>query len=99
MKELLEKYAELKEAEKQIKGQLDELNPQIVELMEKKQVEEVELTGAGKFSLVGKRKWAYPRLIEELELDLKDKKKEAEQTGEATYSESYYLKFSPIKND
>jgi len=89
-KELFERYAELKAAEKEIKTEIDELNPQVMEEMGDN--EEVE-TEFGKFTRASRRKWTYPPAIKTAEDDLKVAKKTAEQVGDATYEENYYLLF------
>lgn len=90
MKELFEKYAQLKKAEKELATEIAALAPKIIEAMGDN--EEVT-TDNGLFALGHRRKWQYPADIEAEEKRVKELKKEAEQAGIADYEETTCLIF------
>jgi len=87
-KELLEKYAHLKQVVAEAEVELDELKPQIVEMMGDN--EEVQ-TDFGKFLLNKRRSWTYPEPLVEREKQLKVDQKLAQQLGTASYEEQKVL--------
>lgn len=95
-KELFITYAKLKAAEKELKAQIDEMSPQVLEAMGDN--DEVELEGYGTFVRANRRSWTYPQPIQQAEADLKVAKKTSEQTGEASYEENPYLRFNIAKD-
>jgi len=98
-KQILESYAELKLKAKELDAQLEELNPQVLEIMKESAVEEIEIGDLGKLTMASRRTWVYPEFIQEKEKELKKEKKEAEQTGSADYSEKHYVMFKEAKVD
>lgn len=96
-KTILESYAELKLKAKEIEVQLDELNPQVLEIMKEDALEEVEVGDLGKLTMASRRTWTYPEVIQTKEKELNAEKKEAEQTGSADYTEKHYVLFKEAK--
>lgn len=92
-KETLRRYAELKNQEKLIADEIKKLQPEILNPMIDKQAEEIE-TEWGTFVLANRKKYKYPEAIIGADEALKIAKKEAEQTGDATYENNYYIKFN-----
>lgn len=93
-KKLFEKYAELKIKANEIDAEIELLAPQVLDEMKDHDQINSEL---GSFSKSSRRMWIYPEPIKQMEESLKASKKRSEQTGEATYAENIYLKFSPTK--
>jgi len=96
-KDILNKYAYLKLKVKALEEEMDELNPQVLEIMKESAVEEIEVGDLGKLTMASRRTWIYPEFIQEKEKELKREKKEAEQTGTADYSEKHYVLFKEAK--
>lgn len=96
-KDILNKYAELKLKAKALDQELEELNPQVLEIMKESAVEEIEVGELGKLTMASRRTWVYPEFIQTKEKELKQAKKEAEQTGTADYSEKHYVMFKEVK--
>ena len=87
-KELLAKYAELKQIVTEAEAQLDELKPQVIEMMGDNDAIETDF---GTFSLSKRRTWTYSPAITEREKQLKVDKKLEEQLGTAQYVENPIL--------
>lgn len=88
----LKEYAKLKIEEKAIKARIDELNPLILEDIQKSGADEVP-TSMGTFTLSSRRTYKYPDEIVNMELSLKEKKTEAEAKGTATPVDKEYIIF------
>ncbi|MBU1122365.1 MAG: hypothetical protein KKF54_06705 [Candidatus Omnitrophica bacterium] len=82
---------------------------QIKELSEKARLMEIEVieemgefdevkTGDGAFYLVARKKWKYPKTIEEMEKNVREAKKEAELMGKAKFLETKSLAFRAIQS-
>src|SRR4030043_64841 len=82
MKELLEKYAELKLVIKEAEEEIKKLQPEIKEQLELDT--KYELDNAVVTLSPGKPRWVYSEMTTVLEEDLKKTKKEEEQLGVAT---------------
>ncbi len=99
----LERYAELKVMEKQIKNELEFLAPailpQVTEFMEANEGALPGVEGKGKFSITRKKTWHYSTLVIQNEKDLKELKKEEEANGEATFEEKEILMFTQPKTE
>lgn len=96
-KDLLNQYAKIKLEIKALEAKAEELNPEILDIMQIHNLGEIEVSDQGKLSLGSRRTWKYPKLIKDLEDDLKAKKKEAEQTGQADSTEKFYVIFKGSK--
>ena len=93
---IYDEYAILEAKLKELEGRKDSLRVKILTEMVKKGEEAVE-TPVGKFSVVKLKRWQYPNKVIKLGEDFKEAKAKAESTGEATFSESEFLRFSSIK--
>ena len=98
-KDTLNKYAELKKEIKRLETISDEINPEVIEIMRKNEVEEITINDLGKLSLGSRRTWVYPKEIKEKEEELKKDKKQSEQLGTADYVEKHYVVFTINKKD
>lgn len=89
----LELLASLRVEQRAIEARIDEIMPEIVvaasELDSGTQLE----VSIGRFIISKRRVWKYPANVKKLETAFKDAKKEAEQTGEADYTENTSLLF------
>lgn len=98
-KNILNEYAQIKKEIKLLEAKADIINPQILEIMEQNEVEEISLSDHGVLSLGSRRTWKYPEVVSELEDELKSKKKESEQLGTASYTEKFYVIFKGKKDE
>lgn len=98
-KDLLERYADIKDAIADFEKQAESLKPEILAMLQKEGADEVNLKDRGNFVVVPKRKWKYPAPIVTMEEELKKAKTEAEAKGEATWEENPYVMFKPVKKD
>ena len=98
-KEIFEKYADLKEQIAGLTAEADVLKPQISTMLIDSGLEEegLELKDRGVFTVGHRRTYQYPESITFADAALKESKKKAEQTGEATYSETVYPLYKPKK--
>lgn len=94
--ELMEQYALINTQIKVLTNQKDELKVQIIQDFITQGIDKVE-TGLGKFTISKLKSWTYPEYVESANEAYKTLKAKAEQTGEATYSESKSLHFTPSK--
>lgn len=96
MKEKLIEYAELKRQSAEIEEQIEALKPEVeaAVLTLNPEDETVLVEGIGTFSMFSRRTYTYPSDIEEAENKLKERKKETEANGEATYTEKKTLRFT-----
>ena len=99
MNTLLRSYAALKAQIKNLEDEADELKPQVLAAMEEAELDQAEVSGIGTLVLATLRKWTYPNVLVQAEADLKVAKKHAEQTGDATATESKYVKFTALKEE
>lgn len=99
-KEKLVKYATLKNLIKQYEDQLDEMKPEIIEIISRVNPDEdehtVDVDGVGKFSCVQKRKYKYSVDVQVAEDKVKAMKLEEEQTGKAKYVVNPYLLYKGV---
>lgn len=91
-REKFQEYAELKRQQKEIEAKLDELQPVLLKEMADSGNDKVDAE-FGVFTRSGKKKWKYSDGVNELEAQLKDKKKDEQADGTATFEESTYLTF------
>jgi len=96
-KDKLNEYAQIKKDIKILEAKAELLNPEILELMQENEVEEIAIGDMGKLSMSSRRNWKYPADVISWEEDLKAKKKEAEQRGTAQYTEKKYVIFKGNK--
>lgn len=89
-KQTLAQYAALKQEIKVLEEQLELLKEPVMEIMS--DADELQ-TEFGTFTKASRRSYTYPAFITTLDEQLKEKKKEAEATGTATYTEKPYIVF------
>lgn len=92
-KELFEKLAYLRLAERDIKDQIDEILPTINESVKELERGTIIKTPAGTFTVSLRRTYTYSKDVEEKEVELKKLKKEEEQKGLATHVEKASVVF------
>ena len=98
MKELLQKYADLKVKEKEIAAQIAELAPAILAEIENQGADKIE-TVFGKFVREVRKTWKYSNTVTRLEDHLTLKKSEEKADGTATFEEKSFLKFFEPKEE
>ena len=94
--EKLKRYADIKQSIKSLNEEAAVINTEIVAQMAKDGDDQLE-TSFGTFTMAGRKNWAYPEYVSELEKTLKTKKKESEENGDASFEEKKYLKFNEVK--
>lgn len=99
-KDILKKYADIKNQIKLLELEADSLNPEIMAAIIASGADAAE-TDFGTFTVGKRRTYTYPENLKNDEARLKEAKKEAEALGTATYIEKPYLvyKQSSAKED
>lgn len=92
-KKTLEEYAQLKAERSALDDQLDELKPQVEEIMKENDGQPIEAE-YGKFTLVERTKWNFPPHVQTLEDQLFDVKEHCKATGDVEEETFSYVKFS-----
>lgn len=92
-KSLFEQYALYKTKIDELEKLAEELKPKILGMLQEAG-KPVEISGTGKFSVASRKTWEYSMVIQSEEVKLKEKKKYEEQSGKASYKETFYPKFS-----
>lgn len=96
-KQQLQQYAALKKEIKKLAKEVEEIQPEILEIVEKMNpVDKTVEMEEGTFVIASKRKYTYPLEIIEAEEKLEEAKKAAQARGDATYEVTEYLKFEGI---
>ena len=85
-KKLFEAYASLKIKEKEVKAEIDKLNPQIVAELGLAQQDKAILPGAGSFSLAIKKIWKFSHVVERAGFELEGLKDKEKQDGTASFT-------------
>lgn len=98
-KDILNDYAKIKLEIKLLEEKAELLNAQALEIIQEAGVEEIEVGDLGKLLIGKRRKWTFPKDVEDWRKDLKEKEKEAQQRGTATYIENAYIIFSKNKEE
>ena len=91
-------YARLKVQEKDLKKQIEELNPLIRAEMESRGLDK-QPTSIGDFLILKKKQWKYTEECETLRQALKNKENDEEARGLATFVEKSELQFRVKKDD
>ena len=84
-KENFEKYASLKAQKVVLEDELSSLSKEIIGEMG--ELDKVEATGVGTFTVTSKKKWTYSGDLQDSEKRLKTSKKEEEADGTATFED------------
>ena len=93
---LYDEYALIESRIKELESKKNTLRFTILKDMIEKGEDAIE-SAVGKFSITRLKKWEYPAKVLELGEKFKTAKAKAESTGEATYTESNSLRFTPVK--
>jgi len=96
-KDIMKNYADLKIKIKELDLVAKEMNEEVLGIMNKEEMEEVEIDGVGKLSIGSRRTWKYTPALNTMKDQLKDRQQEEEQTGVALYEEKHYLLFKANK--
>ena len=100
-KEILNKYAEIKLKIKRLEAEAEFLQPEVTKIA-RGMLEELDekavlnIDGLGTISLVRRKQWKYSSDVIGLEEMVKERKKEEQQTGKATYDESIGVMFKEM---
>ncbi len=95
-KDILVRYAHIKTQIKELEAEQDELNPRVMEVLVQEDCEELTMD-EGKYSKMSRRKWNYTQSTQDKEAALKTAQTREQQTGEATYKENFFPKFTAAK--
>lgn len=95
-KELFDKLAALRIAERDVKNQIEEIYPEIVASLTDVEDGTIITTDLGTFTVSQRRTWEYPEALVQRELEIKKEKKIAEQMGVATYTTKPSVTFKEI---
>ena len=97
-KEILQKYAKLKQREKEVKEAISELAPVILSDMEKEDADKVT-SSFGTFSIEHRKEWRYTNVVDLAERKLKELQLNEQARGIAKFTQRSVLKyFSPKEN-
>ena len=101
-KENFERYASLKTQITALEKELEEVKPLVLSDMNTMQEANeqdivISLPGAGSFSWLKRRTYAYPDWLVAEEASVRDKKKRSEADGTATYTEARHIRFDALK--
>lgn len=98
-KQLFEKLADLRVAERAIKDQIEEIYPEIIKSIEAEELEDGTIieSSKGKFTVSNRRTWTYTTETKAVEENLKKLKKEEEQKGLATYTTKPSVVFKELE--
>ena len=96
-KELFEALADLRIKEREIKNQIDEIYPQILEEVADIEEGTIIASVSGNFTVSHRRTWEYTEEVEKLNKELKDQKKKEEQMGHATYTTKPSVVFKAVR--
>lgn len=93
----LNKLAELRIAEREIKSKIEEILPSITEEIVDLDSGTALEVSAGTFTVSKRRTYKYSKAVEEKERIYKEAKKQEERTGKAPYTESTSIIFKENK--
>jgi hypothetical protein len=92
---MLKRFADLKIKEKEISSELKVVKNEARDILLNNNLDVVEIESKGKIKLAdSKRVYTYSQEVQDLDLKLKEMKKEEEQNGVATYTVSYHVRFN-----
>ena len=95
---LVKQYADIKNTIKELTGQAKEIEMSILSGMQQQEMKSFK-SQHGVFSLISRKIWRYTEAVEELELQVKVKRAEEEESGAAKFLESPSLRFTAPKNE
>lgn len=95
-KTLFKKYADIKNQIAQLQEEADEIAQQVTLEMNNNQLDKVE-SDFGTFYFTTRKSWKYSEAVDDLAENLKQTKKDEEETGRATFEETKSLSFRAVK--
>ena len=95
MNTLYQEYALLEAQLKEIETKKEQLRVHILKDMIKQKAEKIE-TDMGSFTVTKLKTWKYPKAVEILKENFEAAKVQAQNTGDATYTEKASLRFTQI---
>src|SRR3990167_3444394 len=93
---ILNEYAELQIKIRTLEAEAELIKPLVLQYCLENQDEE-HIVDGGQITLSVRRQWTYPAEVVALEVTVKEKKKEAEAKGDATYIEKPFVVFTQDK--
>lgn len=97
-KQLLERYAELKNQINNLELELKSIQPTVLEFIESIDPDNKGIeTEVGLFSRIRRKKWTYSPEVEELSAQLDEQMAEEKADGRATFEVSESVRYSPNK--
>ena len=96
-KQLFERYAQLKIKEKELKGEMDEIRPQVVSEIEAAEIDKVVIPGYGSVGFKIAKIWKFSHAVEQAELEIEGLKDKEKNEGKATFTERKDLVFNAEK--
>ena len=99
MKELLQKYADLKAVIAEAEDEIDVLKSDICSKMTEQGADKIDAENLGTFTLAKKKTWKYSEQVEAASESLNIMKRDEQACGTATFVEDPYLVFKPLKKD
>ena len=96
--DIVRKYADIKNTIKDLAIQAKEIENTILFGMQQQEMKSFK-SQHGVFSLISRKIWQYTEAVEELELQVKVKRAEEEESGAAKFLESPSLRFTAPKNE
>ena len=94
--QLLQEYATMLQQIRTLEAEAEKLKPTVLQYCLENQDEE-HIVDGGQITLSVRRQWTYPAEVVALEVTVKEKKKEAEAKGDATYIEKPFVVFTQDK--
>lgn len=91
-KQLFSRYSEIVGLVKQLEEEKDKLAEGIFSEMTTLEVDQIK-NDFGTFYFTSRKSWKYPDVIKEKEVEVKTLKKQAEESGEATFEEKKSLAY------
>ncbi len=99
MKELLERYASIKERQKRDEEELESLSNEITLKITEQGADKINADGIGTFTIAKRKLWKYSEQVEHTFDQLKSMKDEEQANGEATFIENPYLIFKAERKE
>lgn len=96
MNNIYQEYALVEAELKALELKKEQLRPHILKAMTEQGIDKLD-AGVGSFSITKLKKWVYPEAVLELGEEFKSAKAKAESTGDATFTETESLRFTPVK--
>ncbi|MFA6476642.1 MAG: hypothetical protein WCV68_04570 [Candidatus Paceibacterota bacterium] len=96
-KENFVRYAELKTQVAAAEAEMDLLKAKLLDDLASVEDKPVELESVGVFSITKRKNWKYTEIYDGLKVQLKEREKEEQAKGLATFTEDRNVMFRPVK--